>query len=652
MDQHLILTAETLSLSDELHAGAAVEGLFTLKYLPRGTYLNLTASEYRVLKVFGSGAKVPNVLKEIILDRRCPPLPEFYELVLKARRAGILRSEPETSAPPPPILWWPRFKPGFPILLSVCANLATLFLIFEVAIVPQWRLQVLVAGWGIFCAAVSAGYILAASVIAGANAEVYRPRLVWQSLTPHFAVDLSDARMGDQPTQLGVWLARLLPPAIAAATLLLFYPGWSLLPVAGWLWMMRPFSSGSAARIREIALKGLKPDSQRDFIFEPNCTLLARWRSAWRILNGRLLTAALSHAVVWLAAVVVWALKWSGLPRSILRQILEADLSLEFWLVFAAWLLLATSAWLLIGAGASIEKPWGRYRRRLKTFWNRNRRYREKKLELETIIGLLGRSPVFRHLKPETRARLAERMAFRTARTGTVLCGFDDEPPEVGLIVTGRVKLYRRLKSGRREPLGIIEEGEIFGAHRMLDTERYHQLVKAKSPLRYLAVPPYDFWEIVIGELGLSSVEAFAIRQPFLRRLRFCEDWHPQAVMRFAQLSTVVNCNEGDYLIGERQDTLNLFIVYEGHMIVRQRNRARARLRRGSFFGEIGLLQNSAANSDVVANAQSRCLAIDKEQFLRFMTHNFSVGLQVERISSQRLGHPIFPLRGRSFDVR
>lgn len=111
-------------------------------------------------------------------------------------------------------------------------------------------------------------------------------------------------------------------------------------------------------------------------------------------------------------------------------------------------------------------------------------------------------------------------------------------------------------------------------------------MAKAVTPVRYLALAPYDFWESVIGELGVPTAEALALRQPFLRQLRFCQNWHPQAIMRFAQLSTLVNCNAGDQLISERQDTANLFIVYEGTMLVRQRKRARARLRRGSFFGK------------------------------------------------------------------
>lgn len=59
MDQHLTLTAETLALSEEVQAGATIDGVLVLKYLPRGTYLHLTAAEYRILRYFERGEKVP-----------------------------------------------------------------------------------------------------------------------------------------------------------------------------------------------------------------------------------------------------------------------------------------------------------------------------------------------------------------------------------------------------------------------------------------------------------------------------------------------------------------------------------------------------------------------------------------------------------------
>lgn len=360
-------------------------------------------------------------------------------------------------------------QPTPAIVLSILANLAACFFLFRTPITTPWHLRTLLVGWGAFCAAASVGYVLAASVIAGAGFEVYRPRFEWRTLAPHFAVGLADARMGDRATQLAVWLARLFSPAAAAAAMMYYRPEWSLAPVLGWLYLVRPFSGGSPARIRVIALRGLKSDSQRKFIFEPNTTLLASWRAAWRTAQVRLVGAALGHSVLWLVTVLVWLEKWSGASAFDWRTFVAQNFSWQVWLAFSCWMAGALVVWLAIGAGAGIAGPWRRLRHAVQMAWLRWRPHRREGLAPDEVVALVGRSPLFRHLKPETRDRIARRMAFRTVSAGTVLCGFEDEPPEVGLIVTGRVRLFRRLKAGRRDALNCVEEGEIFGAHRMLD---------------------------------------------------------------------------------------------------------------------------------------------------------------------------------------
>ena len=47
-----------------------------------------------------------------------------------------------------------------------------------------------------------------------------------------------------------------------------------------------------------------------------------------------------------------------------------------------------------------------------------------------------------------------------------------------------------------------------------------------------------------------------------------------------------------------------------------------------------------------------RCLQIGKAEFLRFVAHNHHVALQLERVSSERLGRPIFPMFRHSFEER
>ena len=82
---------------------------------------------------------------------------------------------------------------------------------------------------------------------------------------------------------------------------------------------------------------------------------------------------------------------------------------------------------------------------------------------------------------------------------------------------------------------------------------------------------------------------------------------------------------------------------------VRREKKQLATLRVGEFFGEIGLLQNSSANAAVVAKRNLRCLEIPRAEFLRFVTHNYAVALELERVSSDRLGRPIYPVRQRDF---
>jgi hypothetical protein len=63
-------------------------------------------------------------------------------------------------------------------------------------------------------------------------------------------------------------------------------------------------------------------------------------------------------------------------------------------------------------------------------------------------------------------------------------------------------------------------------------------------------------------------------------------------------------------------------------------------------------MQNSNATASITARCNLRSLAIARKEFLRFVTHNYSVALELERVSSDRLGRPIFPVRQSDFRVQ
>ena len=90
MDQHtnLLLAAEVLRCEAGLIRGHAVGNTFAFKRLASQTYLTVDKLQARVLAEFTQPKNVPEALENCIRDRKCPPLAEFYDLILKAHRAG------------------------------------------------------------------------------------------------------------------------------------------------------------------------------------------------------------------------------------------------------------------------------------------------------------------------------------------------------------------------------------------------------------------------------------------------------------------------------------------------------------------------------------------------------------------------------------
>ena len=93
-------------------------------------------------------------------------------------------------------------------------------------------------------------------------------------------------------------------------------------------------------------------------------------------------------------------------------------------------------------------------------------------------------------------------------------------------------------------------------------------------------------------------------------------------------------------------------MLYQGRARAVRDNKPVGKIRPGDFFGEISLLQTSAATADVETSDDASFLVVNRLEFIRFMSRNHHVALQLERQCSQRLGHPIFPLDPNSFEVR
>ena len=270
-------------------------------------------------------------------------------------------------------------------------------------------------------------------------------------------------------------------------------------------------------------------------------------------------------------------------------------------------------------------------------------------LDESSRVKLIGSSAVVNTLTPPQRQELARLMKVDRYGFWAALPDHGDVPTQVSLIVSGKVTVRREMPSGRTVPIQVLSEGDIIGLHDLADPKFPKYRFRTQTPVTLLTVDRATAERLIVRRVPPATFSDMLLKAPFLRRIPLCQNWHRQAIDRFARLSSVTSYEPGASILSQGQTVEIFFVIFQGDARVIQDGKVVATIRPGEFFGEIGLLQNSAPNASVTAHHNTRCLSIPRMELLRFVTHNYTVALELERVSSQRLGRPIFPLRSGDF---
>lgn len=652
-DQATLLATVSLRLSDACKVVNYCPGHLVVKHVPGRTYLNLSEFQWEALCAFGElGRTVPQVLFKLISDRRCPPLREFYEVVVKAVDAGILEPSGGGARPAPAeaaAAWDRSVSPKWiPCLILVSALAALAGLATHPFELPGSVAQ-LVSGWLLVCLTQSAGYALAACVARHCGAEVYRPRFEWRTPFPHFSADLGDAVMGGREAEFMVAAARLAPGFVALGLVPFFDPGISLVLVCDLLFNLSPFWWSPGLMLMHARYSAPHLDAFRRFRFEPNRVIWAALRLRLKGTDTRFLRIHAALAPGWLGLVLLTAsLLLSASALDLWTAYVEAD-GLHFTALALLGLfgvmvagVLGAAAWLGLREGA----------RRFGNWRERRRRPAGRELTREAMGEALSRSLLFQSLAPADREALIEHLHAEEHGSRSLVVREGDPGERLYLVMSGQVEVLRNLPSGRMEPVARLEPGDIFGEIALLEEGgRRTRSVRTRSRAVFLTLDRDAFQNLVLTKLSRREVLDIVQKVAFLHRVPLSSNWSPHAMFSFARRCAFQACADDEVLIEEDQDNQFFFVLYEGVLAVSKKGREVARLHAGDFFGEISALQNSVASATIRAMGPAKCMVMSKREFLQFLVNDFCIGLQFEAISSKRLGHPLFPLPESAFDL-
>lgn len=641
MDQNLLLTAEKLMLNPDIQKGWSAHGAFVLKNLPGQTYLLVSNAQAAVLGAFTQPSTVPDVLARLLRERTCLPLREYYELVVKAYEAGVLITG-QSRKPVRNTVPWPSLKVNPQLVIGSAATL-TLVTFIQLVIRPPmvaetWprvaiALALALVVWGL-------GRMLAAMFLVGIGGGVYG------RFSASLPFDLRDARLFRPLEQALIILGGNLPLTLWVLGLQLNFSSMAAPAAVIWLLAWRPWGQGIPRRLAGLLSRYPHLDTDTAFKFVPNNRPQLHWREWWRRWDWRVCAIELAWAAVWSLMVAHLALRELGLSFMDLND-------WEYWALSLAALgaaLLFTVMVVMVRRWRDgIRVAWRSLHQRGARVWKRWRADYPFPDNEAAMLRLAAAHPLLGHLNPYDQTALVRTWRPVKLKAWSRLVGPEKPSDQVGLILSGLVSVQRVGRNGRSSKMLLLDEGNFFGLPIMRAGGGHSFEIKSRTPIAAMIMPTTVFESSVVARLGAETAYDLTHKYAFLKQLPLCRSWHTHAVARFAKLARIADYSDGEAILHEKGDTRWFYIVYDGVAQVRRRGKLLSRLGAGDFFGEISLLQNSGATADIVAQGALQCLQIDQASFLRFMTHNHHVALQLEKISSARLGRPIFPLTPTSF---
>lgn len=142
----------------------------------------------------------------------------------------------------------------------------------------------------------------------------------------------------------------------------------------------------------------------------------------------------------------------------------------------------------------------------------------------------LGRSAVLAVLTAADRSELVAAGSERRLRSGGDLFRAGDPCPEILVLLSGRVRLWRLTDDGHLLVLRHCSAGEVFGQMAGLDDSSHSVSATADEPCRLLAIPAHLFRELLLRKPAVALQLAIELA----RRVRSLSD--ELEAMKFASI--------------------------------------------------------------------------------------------------------------------
>ena len=644
--QNYLLSTAKLKVAPLVKGGIPRKNRLTVKNVPAATYLNINKEQLYILEQFGDGKTSQEVLLKLIQDSKAPRLREYYELILKAYQNRILLDDNDPLPPKaPPLSFGIMAAPWFVFIFG--------FLSVGLAIYSQYAFPLELpnpwwSAWpGVLIAslALSFGQIIAAGCLRHYGAEVYQAHFHWKTLIPHFAFNLMDARMVNHRCETYVGCARYLPLLFALGVTAIIYPPATIILFLPLIAYSFPYRQGPVDQIIKGLSQRVALDIHRDFLFHPRPSSIGGWLQSLRKDGKRYLSLKIIYILLWLSLAALLTFYGTAFMQTGAVRRMDLNEALTWVSVTIVGSLICFLILLLVRDSLPGLRSFLAKRKEKKAEAQRLASFSEANPPSEDeMVDLLQHSFIFGDLSRDDCRLLVQNMKPRFCGKGEILVSEKEDQNEAFVVFSGSLQVQKELSDGKTLKLATLGRGDVFGKIPLWNEVPRRRTIQTLAPSIVYSFKESQFTSIVLSTESHMAIRD-AVKASFLSRLKVFQGWTPAMIRALARMGTFTSTPQKQNIITEGQPNQFFYIIYDGVVEIIRKGKKINTLRIGDFFGELSVLRNTLAISDVHCREAGRSLVFSKKDFLRFLSTYPQAALTFEAIASARLGYPVFPVK-------
>ena len=258
--------------------------------------------------------------------------------------------------------------------------------------------------------------------------------------------------------------------------------------------------------------------------------------------------------------------------------------------------------------------------------------------EPAALTSILRQLALFHSLPDTDLTKVAAAMTVVEYAAGAEVYREDDLGDAFYVVLEGQLAVCKHRSSsiGDDETIVRLGAGDTFGELALLENAHRTATVRVLQACRLLRLASLDFQRLVVEVVGAQDIHELLQNVAYLRRLPFLSDCPADALTRFARCWLQAQYAAGESALKRGRDSNRFHLIYDGEFAVRADGTMLAQLGPGECFGETGLLTPGPATVDVVATEESRCLVLEREDFLAFAAREREVATRMEKLIAHR----------------